>query len=321
MIWVEILSRHRDVAARFHIAGNEAHIGRGYDNDVIIDDPYIAARHLRVFRDEAGRLIAEDAGSKNGLFLDTDSTRRACIVVEPERPIRIGHTYVRIRDATYAVPLERLTGARTQTWLAATAAGLGAALLAIEVLFVWMLQTGEPRVSTYLTTLLFVAGAALVWVSVWTILSRIFSGQARFAQNLLIALTGFLIISLFREFAQVAAFAFTWPAAVNYEYAVQWCIVAVACFFHLRETGRSRLVLKGAVVATLLVLAISVQTILRSEALSDSGGQSAVRRLMPPALRLAPVRDESDFFAEIERLKTGLDRDRTQARGGDTGRP
>ena len=313
MIWVEILSRHRDVAARFHIAGDEAHIGRGYDNDVIIDDPYVAARHLRVFRDESGRLIADDAGSKNGLFLDRDSTRRTRVIIEPECPIRIGHTYVRIRDATYAVPLERLTGARTQTWPALIAAGLGVALLAVEVLFVWMMQTGEPRASAYLTTLLFVAGAALAWVSVWTVLSRIFSGQGRFAQNLLIALSGFLLISLFREFAQIAAFAFTWPAAVNYEYVMQWCIVAVACFLHLRETGQSRLVLKGAVIATLLVLAISVQTVLRSEALSDFGGQSAVRRLMPPAFRLAPVRDESDFFAEIERLKAGLDRDRNQA--------
>jgi hypothetical protein len=314
MIWVEILSRHRDVAARFRITGDEAHIGRGYDNDVVIDDPYIAMRHVRVFRDEAGRLVADDAGSKNGLFLDRDSARRGRIVIDPERPIRIGHTYVRIRDMTYAVPFERLTGTRTQSWPAVTAAGLGAALLGIEVLFVWLMQTGEPRASTYVTTLLFVAGAALVWVFVWTVLSRIFSGQARFPQNLLIALSGFLLISLHRELAQFAAFAFTWPAAVNYEYAVQWCIVAVACFFHLRETGRSRLVLKGAVVATLLVLAIGVQTVLRSEALSDFGGQSAVRRLMPPAFRLTPVRDESDFFAAVERLKTVLDQDRTQAR-------
>ena len=50
MIWVEILSRHREVVARVRIVGEEAIIGRGYDNDVIVDDPYVAARHLRVFR-------------------------------------------------------------------------------------------------------------------------------------------------------------------------------------------------------------------------------------------------------------------------------
>ena len=89
MIWVEILSRHRDVAARFRVAGPDVHIGRGYDNDVIVDDPYVAARHVRVFRDDDGRLVAEDLGSANGMFLDRAKSRDQRIVIEGERPIRI----------------------------------------------------------------------------------------------------------------------------------------------------------------------------------------------------------------------------------------
>ena len=54
MMWVEILSRQRDVISRFRIDGPEARIGRGYDNDVVVEDPYVAAQHLRIFRDEAG---------------------------------------------------------------------------------------------------------------------------------------------------------------------------------------------------------------------------------------------------------------------------
>ena len=100
MIWVEILSRHRDIAARVRIAGPEARIGRGYDNDVIVDDPYVAARHLRVFRDEAGQLVAEDMGSVNGTFLDGSKSRLARIVVDGTKPIRIGQTYLRVRATT-----------------------------------------------------------------------------------------------------------------------------------------------------------------------------------------------------------------------------
>jgi hypothetical protein len=321
MIWVEILSRHREVTARFRIDGEEAHIGRGYDNDVIVDDPYVAARHVRVFRDEAGRLVAEDAGSKNGMFLDRGNGREARIVLDAERPIRIGHTYLRIRETSYAVPGERLAGARTQAWPTAIAAGLSVLTLGIQTLLVWLAQTGEPMASSYLTPLLIVAALVLTWVSIWAVLSRIFSGRARFAQNLLIALCGILIVSLYRESAQFSAFALAWPAATNYEYAVLWSILAAVCFFHLRETGRSRLVLKGALVIALLALAITVQTVLRSEALSASGRQSTFSQLMPPMLRLAPVHDESTFFAEIERLKAGLDMDRTQARADDAARP
>src|SRR5438445_11598609 len=90
MIWVEILSRHRDVAARFRITGPDVRIGRGYDNDVIVDDPYVAAQHLHVFRDETGQLVVEDLGSANGMFLDGGKSRLARLTVHGRQPIRIG---------------------------------------------------------------------------------------------------------------------------------------------------------------------------------------------------------------------------------------
>jgi hypothetical protein len=88
--------------------------------------------------------------------------------------------------------------------------------------------------------------------------------------------------------------------------------VAVVCFFHLREVGHTRLGLKGAVVAILLVVAISVQTLQRSQALSESGRQTTLHVLMPPSLRAVPYRSEADFFGSVEDLKTTLDRDRAQ---------
>lgn len=108
MIWVEILSRHRDITARVRIAGPEVRIGRGYDNDVIVDDPYVAARHLRVFRDEAGQLVAEDMGSVNGTFLDGGKSRLARIIVDGTKPIRIGQTYLRFRAINHEVERERV---------------------------------------------------------------------------------------------------------------------------------------------------------------------------------------------------------------------
>ncbi len=313
MMWVEILSRHRDVTARVRIPADVVTIGRGYDNDVVVDDPYVAAHHVRVFRDDAGRLVAEDAGSKNGLFLDHDGARQARIVLDPERPFRIGHTYVRIRETAYAVPIERVAGARIPIWPALTAACLAVAAPGLEALHVWLTQTGEVKASAFINSLIAIPAMALAWISFWTLLSRIFSGQGRFLQHAIIGLSAFLVLVLCGELAQIAAFAFTWPAAVTYLYVVQSCIAAIACFFHLREVGRSHLVLKGATVAVLLALALATETVLESETISDAGQQNIVRRLMPPALRVAPVHDEGDFFAEIERLKARLDRDRTRS--------
>jgi hypothetical protein len=125
---------------------------------------------------------------------------------------------------------------------------------------------------------------------------------------------------LYTQFAQFAAFALTWSTAVSYEYVAAWSILAAVCFLHLREIGRSRLLLKGALVTTLLASAIALQTLQQSEALSNSGRQITSRRLMPPALRLVALRDESAFFGEIAKLRAKLDAERSQARADEPGR-
>src|SRR5271167_133192 len=101
MIWVEILSRHRDIAARYRLESPQVRIGRGYDNDVIIDDPYVAAQHLRIFRDAAGQLVAEDMGSANGMFVDGVDTRLGRVIIDGQHPIRIGQTCLRVRETNY----------------------------------------------------------------------------------------------------------------------------------------------------------------------------------------------------------------------------
>jgi hypothetical protein len=320
MIWVEILSRQREVTARFRIGGPEAHIGRGYDNDVIVDDPYVAARHLRVFHDEAGQLIAEDLDSTNGSFVDGSSSRVARIVVDGVDPIRIGQTYLRVRGSGHAVEPERVAPLERRIAPVAAVATLGAALLGLSALQVWLAQTSELRASSYLTPLLSVAAAVFTWAGIWALMSRIFSGRSRFLRNLLVTLSGVLVFSLYYEFARVSAFALNWATASTYQYVATWLILAVVCFLHLREVGPTRLKLKGAFVTALLITAIAVHTMQRSEAFSDYGRQYTTHQLMPPALRAIPFRDQNAFFGEIAGLKAKLDSDRIQARPAEAGR-
>jgi pSer/pThr/pTyr-binding forkhead associated (FHA) protein len=320
MMWVEVLSRHRDIAARFRIDTAEARIGRGYDNDVIIDDPYVAARHLRVFRDEAGQLVAEDLGSTNGTFLDGDRTRLARIVVDGELPIRIGKTHLRIRESHHEVERERMAAPERPTLPVAAVAALGASLLGVSALQIWLAQTGEQRASSYLAPLLGVVAMVLVWAGIWALMSRIFSGSSHLLRNLLITLAGGLAFSVYHELARLLAFSWTWSAASTYQYVAGWSILAAVCFLHLREVGRTRLKLKGAVVVALLVVAIAFQTLQRSEAFSDDGRQYSVHQLLPPALRAVQLTEQSAFFGEIANLKTRLDSDRLQAKPSEAAR-
>jgi len=316
MIWVEILSRHREIAGRFRFPGPEVSIGRGYDNDVIVDDPYVAARHLRVFFDEEGRLVAEDLGSTNGTFLDGSSKRLPRIVVDGRHPIRIGQTFLRFREPSHAVEPERVAPERSGILPAVAALGLAAAVLGLEAMSVWFGQVAEPRALSYLTPILSACVVTLLWVGMWALLSRIFAGRSHFVRHLLIALSGIFAVSFYSELAKYLAFAWTVSFPGSYEYVAVWIAVAVVCFLHLREIGHTRLWLKGGLVAALLIVAVSVQSLQRSEALSDSGRQVTLHILMPPSLRAVPYRSESDFFGRVENLKATLDGDRAQTRAG-----
>jgi FHA domain len=314
MIWVEVLSRHRDVTVRFRVDAPELCIGRSYDNDVIVDDPYVAGRHLKVFHDEAGQLVAEDLGSANGMYLDRGRNRLGRIVVDGNVPIRIGHTLIRIRETSHAVEGERLVASGRRFVPVAAALVLGALLLGIDATKTWFSQTGEPHVSNYLLPALVLTGVALLWIGMWSLLSRLFSGQSHFLRHVLIAETAVLAFWIYSELAEVASFSLTWPVAFNFAYIAYWLVLAGMCFLHLREVGRTHLLAKGVAVAVLLVAAVTVQALQRSEAFANSGRQTVSHVLLPPGLRLVPQRDETSFFADVGKLRTKLDADRVQAR-------
>jgi len=316
MIWVEVLSRHRDVAARFRVDASEFSIGRSYDNDVIVDDPHVAARHVRVFHDEAGQLVAEDLGSANGLYLDRDRSRLARVTVDGNVPIRIGHTLIRIRETSHAVEHERLVKSGRRFVPVVAALVLGVLLLGIDAIKTWFAQTGEPHLSNYMLPALVLIGGALIWIGVWSLLSRLFSGQSHFLRHVLIAETAVLAIWIYGELAEIAAFSLTWPVALNSVYIAYWLALAVMCFLHLREVGRAHLLAKGIVVALLLVTAVTVQALQRSEAFANSGRQVAAHVLLPPAMRLRPPQDETAFFADVGKLRAKLDAERMQGKPG-----
>ena len=310
--WIEVVSRSRDVIARHRCAEPEIRIGRAYDNDVVLDDPYVAPHHLRIRRSDSGGWIAEDLGSSNGLFLDQGRDRLARVEIDGSHLMRIGHTCLRLRMAGDAVAPERTGPPRSHLW--PVLAGLGAALVAIDVGSSWLAETTEPKLSPYLVSVLTVAALIAVWTAVWSVLARIFSGQARFEQNLLIALAGMVVYALYREFTDFAGFALSWGTLGAYQYIGIWSLLAVVCFLHLGVVSPTRLKLKAGVVAALLAMGIGVQLLNQSELRTGTGldRQGIALHLLPPEFRLTPLQTEDTFFADIEALKEKLDRDRTE---------
>lgn len=308
--WVEILSRHHEVMARHRLTGAELRIGRGYDNDLVLDDPFVAVNHLRIFRDPAGDLVAEDIGSANGMFVDRGRVRRDRVALGGNETIRIGNTHLRVRGAHHAVARERILRRRLRRWPLALV--LATANIGIGALTLWLEETGEPKVSHYLLILFGALTLVAAWTAVWALLSRVFSGQSQFDRNLIILLAGILAYRLYTILAKVAAFSLAWHGPADYQFVALWAILAAICFFHLQAI-RVRWRTHAAAVSFFAVAAIAAQSLSQSEAQADFGRPVSLGPLLPPSLRLAPVKSEAAFFAGVERLKANLDRDRATA--------
>lgn len=309
-VWLEVLSRHRDVAAR-HRLTDSVIVGRGYDNDVILDDPYVASRHLRVFRDEAGDWIAEDLDSANGLFADHGKTRQARITLTDDAVIRIGQTYLRLRRSSHAVAPERVLQHSGRALFAALV--IGGVSLAVMALMLWLSETGEPQLRRYLVPLLILPLVVLGWTGIWAILNKIFAGQARFERHLLIAVSAVLVSWLIERGGEFLVFAAAWPSIATYDYVAVWLLSAAMIFLHLWTIGPSHLRLKGGLVAALMIAGIAIQTAYLFDG-RDRPPREATR-LLPPGARIVPVQTGDAFYADVAKLQAALDRDRERGVG------
>ena len=316
VMWVEVLSRQHEVILRQRIANHDViTIGRAYDNHIVLDDAHVAAHHLRLTQGAEGQWTAEDLGSINGLYLDGDRKRREQIVLDGSTTVHIGNTFLRLRAATHDVPAELPLARSVSRWPMALVCI--ALVFALALLDLWRAETAEPKLIRYLTPVLVLAAVIAVWTFVWSGLSRILSGHARFGTHLLIMGVGLLLYSAYDEFSELGAFALSWPALERYLYVGAWLAFGAVCFAHLRALGSSHLPIKAVAVLALAALGITVQTLKLSEWRANYGQASTLQRLEPPSVRLVTAQSQAAFFTNIADLKITLDKARSEEPGGD----
>jgi hypothetical protein len=313
--WVELLSRQHDVAARHRFASVPVTIGRAYDNDIVVDDPHVAAHHLRIARTDEGALVVEDLGSRNGLYVDRE--RRKQVTLDGEHELRIGTTLLRVRTAAYAVPAEQPIVRSFPYWPAALACIVG--VFAIAALDLWLSETGEPKAIRYFTPLLILTIVVSVWTAGWSVVTRVFTGHARFGRHFLIVAAGLLAYSIYDEAAEIGAFAWSWTALATTSFVVAWVLLGGICLAHLFAINRARRPLKIAIACVLAAAGIAMQTLKQSEFRSHYGQPVTLSRLEPPGLRMVAPQRESAFFTDSAALRESLDKARTEEPVGGEG--
>lgn len=316
VMWIEVLSRQHEVTLRQRIANQDViTIGRAYDNDIVLDDAHVAAHHLRLTRDADGHWTAEDLDSINGLYIEGDRRRREQLVLDGSTTVHIGNTLLRLRTATHDVPAELPLVRSMRSWPIALACI--AVVFALALLDLWRAETAEPKLIRYLTPILMLAAVIAVWTFVWSVLSRILSGHARFVTHLLIVAVGLLLYTCYDEFSELGSFALSWTALARYVYVGAWLAFAAVCFAHLRALGSTHLPIKAVAVFALAALGVTVQSLKLSEWRATYGQASILQRLEPPSIRIVGTQSQTAFFTSITDLKAALDKARSEEPIGD----
>ncbi|MEZ0248436.1 MAG: FHA domain-containing protein [Thermoproteus sp.] len=85
------LSRQIDLTA----TGNIITVGRALDNHLVIPDPTVSRRHLRIIISSDG-LVIEDLGSTNGTYLLPEGKRINTARAGEEASVRIGNSIIKL---------------------------------------------------------------------------------------------------------------------------------------------------------------------------------------------------------------------------------
>jgi pSer/pThr/pTyr-binding forkhead associated (FHA) protein len=200
---LEVLDGHARVASRTQVVELPATIGRGFDNSVVLDDPYVCPTHVRIDRTDAGELVVEDVGSVNGLFEAGDSARVAQLPLRHGTRFRIGRTVVRYRDPHEPVPPTLVEPLRPVAppaasghlawidcaWLASGRAR--ATVIVLSFLFTTAMDyTGviaPSPIGKALTQALGFLLLLILWAGIWALATRAVSQRFAFSKHLAFA--------------------------------------------------------------------------------------------------------------------------------------
>jgi pSer/pThr/pTyr-binding forkhead associated (FHA) protein len=307
--FIELLTPDKSLRARYRFEQLPIRIGRGYDNDLILDDPYIATHHAIIEQSETGDLHLRDLGSKNGLV---HLGKRQSQVALNDDIIRLGHTNIRVRDVTFKVKNE-LTDTAAHSWEGWPPALTGVGMITLSVLIsTWLSLVEKSSAVNYISAIALTFCIVLIWCGCWAFANRVISigGQTRFGRHLFIVGCATLIYDLWDVLSITFAYAFSLEFLTRYGNHIAMAIMAGMIFFHLCTVNHQYS--KRFLYACMALSAIGSGLILmnnyqRSGQLAD---ELYMTHLLPPALRQSPNQSIDLFIADAKKMKAALDQSR-----------
>lgn len=310
-ITLEVLDHFGRVRERHRVEKFPFTIGRGYDNDVILEDPFISPQHLVLEKDDEDQYRLKDLNSTNGSYQLPSKQAFNEAQLTYDQKIRLGHTSIRFRDSRHTVKVTQVDRLRANLVNDLLTSKLF--FFFIELLFLGfiLLQEYQSSVgefkfghSIYSEAIPLLVVLA-IWAGIWSIVSRISSHYFYFLTHMLIATLAIFADYISGILTSYLSFAFSTTMLFTVlEYIVSIAILAMMFFGHLRFAS---------IMSTrkLAIISLSLSTILVGLVILNRYVEqrdfSAVTHmddsLKAPYFQIAPSISLDEFLKDSESLK------------------
>lgn len=321
---VEILDRRGAVRHRVRLRAFPATIGRGYGNDVILDDRYADPVHARVEWDGSGGLVLMDAGSVNGLRDPASGQRTRQLPVRAGLEVRLGRTTLRFVDP--AVPVDPAlpdAPAAAASWAglggtvadATAAPGQPARMVAVILatglllaLDTWLDKTDRVRFASLVGEAMVALVAVMAWAGVWGLVNRITQHRFRFLEHLTIAcvvLSAIILVNGTEEWL-----SFLVPQGIAWDTLSAILGLALGVWGLAAHLGRVATLTRAAQVLWSLGIVgglVGVTTLARDERTEFRRHTASDSPLKPLGARWIPTSSSTEFLGKVDELKSEVD--------------
>jgi hypothetical protein len=263
-IILEILDRFGKVKERHKLEHFPVRVGRSYNNDIILDDPYVSPEHIELLMDGDGHLLVSDLKSENGLFSLHPLARHELLTVEDNQRIRIGHTDIRFRSLAYPIRdtfIDRVRPSQVHLlftnmvmlpvfWLLSAAVFLG---------YYYQQSFQDTTFNNLVGQILPLFIFIFVWSAGWSIVSKVVTHKFYFSYHAILTslvIAGFYLIEPLFEYVE-----FLYPVdglADNLTLISDLVLPAILLYGNLRQstTLTKRNARITAVLASILVIGV-----------------------------------------------------------------
>jgi hypothetical protein len=204
---IEIYSRAGRMLFRQRMPANSFTVGRGYNNDLLLDDPYVKSSHVHIKAKQNG----------DWSVVDADKPYQEAVVKSGEE-LLVGKTRLKIFDQSYVV-----APARNVNDFESKLISSGRLLTCVSfMLLAMLLQASEAYLSsasevrwTNIFSEALIAGASFIVVAgFWALLSRLLRHEERFLPLLVLLLKVSIFMWLFDMVISLIGFNLNDPDAI-----------------------------------------------------------------------------------------------------------